>query len=93
MVANIMSIFTKTVNTDLTKQIEDWNDEQTLFNFSKFLEKVGISSQFIQDDEGLITHQVMTIQCGDKIIVSEPQELEWPLQPLPMPEAFVGKLN
>lgn len=78
---------------DIEESLETWTDEECLEQFSKFLERVGFSTQFIQDDEGLMTHQILTMQCGDKIVVSEPQELEWPLQPLPMPEAFRGKTN
>lgn len=77
----------------IDKRINDWTDEECLIEFSKFLERVGISTQFVQNEDDLFTHQVLTISCGDKIILSDPQELEWPLQMLPMPEAFKGKLN
>ncbi len=77
----------------IDKKLMEWDDEECLNQFSKFLDRVGISSQFIQNDEGLLTHQLMLITCGEKVIVSEPLALEWPLQPLPMPEAFEGKIN
>lgn len=77
----------------IDKKIKEWDDEECLYNFSKFFERVGITTQFVQNDDGLLTHQVLTMQCGDKIIVSDPHELEWPLQLMPMPEALKGKVN
>lgn len=77
----------------LEKKIEKWTDEEVLLEFGKFFERVSVKSQFIQNQDGLLTHQIMTMVCGDKILLSEPQELEWPLQPMPMPEAFQGRLN
>lgn len=82
----------------LTKKIgtllETGTDEQVLLVFSKFLTRVSMSTEFIQDPEDdLFTHQMMLIACGDKIIGSEPEEMEWPLQMLPIPEAFEGKLH
>jgi hypothetical protein len=85
----MMGIFKKTIDS----QIEKWTDEEVLFNFSKFFDRVGISTKFVQDEDGLLTHQVLTMICGEKAIMSEPQKLEWPLQPLPMPEAFEGKIH
>lgn len=77
----------------LTQKIATWSDEECLENFGKFLDRIGISVQFIQTDEGILTHQIMLMKCGDKVIVSEPQQLSWPVQLLPMPEAFEGRLN
>lgn len=73
--------------------LSQWTDEEVLENIAKFLDRVSISNQFASDEDGLVTHQVLTIQCGEHGIFSEPQELGWPLQRLPMPEAFKGKLN
>lgn len=81
----------------LTKKIgtllESGTDEEVLLIFSKFLNRVSMSSEFIQDEEGLFTHEMMLIACGDRMIASEATELEWPLQMLPLPEAFQGKVN
>lgn len=77
----------------LEKKIAEWSDEECLLNFGKFFERVSVTTQFIQDPQGLLTHQIITMVCGDKILLSEPSELEWPLQPLPMPEAFKDKMN
>ena len=81
--------------TKLEKKIEKWSDEECLEEFSKFLTRVGISSSFIQTEEGLLTHQMIVIRCGDKVITSDPQELDWPLQALPVPDAFkdMGAIN
>lgn len=75
------------------KLLNDWSDEECLTNFTKFLDRVGLSTQFIETEEGLLTHQLLAIQCGESIIVSDPEELEWPLQRMPMPEALKGALN
>jgi hypothetical protein len=69
-----------------TDKIEKWDDEECLFNFSRFFNRVGISTEFIQDEDGLIVAQMLIMNCGDKIIRSEPQLLEWPLQPASVDE-------
>lgn len=73
--------------------METGTDEEVLTEWAKFMGRVGISSQFIQNEDGLITHQVMVITCGDKMVVSDPQALEWPLQPMPRPEALGGRAH
>lgn len=78
----------------IDKNINTWSNEEVLTQFGKFFDRIQFDSEFIQDEEdGLVTHQVLIIRAGDKMIVSEPQPLEWPLQPLPLPEAFEGRLN
>jgi len=83
----------KTFEQKLQAKIEDGTPEEILELFSYFLDDVGVNTQFIQNDDGLIIGQVVIFRCDDKVIVSEPQELEWPLQPLPMPDAMKGNLN
>lgn len=77
----------------LEQKIEKWDDTEVLENLAKFLEsgRVTFNTQFVETEEGMFTHQLMTIRCGDKVIVSEPQELDWPVQLMPMPEAFNTK--
>lgn len=77
----------------IDKKIGIWTDEEVLTELMKFFERVQFDSEFVQSEEGLVTHQTLAISCGDKVIISEPQPLAWPMQPLPMPEAFAGKLN
>lgn len=77
----------------LEKKITNWTDEECLEHFSQFFERVGVTVQFIESEEGMFTHQLLTIRCGDKVIVSEPQQLEWPLQLMDLPEAFEGRIN
>lgn len=72
--------------------LEGWTDEEVLTVFATFFDRVTISSQFLENEDGLYTHQIMTIQCGDKVIVSDPGELDWPLQMLPRPAAL-GEIN
>lgn len=77
----------------ITKFLKESTDEEVLEAFSQFLERVGLSTQFIETEDGLLTHQVLTVACGGSILVSDPEELEWPLQRLPMPDAFKKELN
>jgi hypothetical protein len=55
--------------------------------------RVGLTTEFVTQEDGMITHQMIIAVCGDKMIVSEPKELLWPLQMMPMPEALKGKVN
>lgn len=55
--------------------------------------RVGITVQHIQSEEGPITHQVLVITANDKFITTAPVELVWPMQPMPMPDAFKKKVN
>lgn len=80
------------IGKKIVKGLETWTDEEVLILFSLFFDRVNIASQFIENEDGLLTHQVMTITSGEKIMVSDPAELEWPLQMLPRPAAF-GELN
>lgn len=77
----------------IDKKLEKWTDEECLENFAKFLDRVGISANFIQTEEGILTHQVLIIQCGDEVVVSDPMPMDWPLQPLPMPDTFKEGFN
>lgn len=72
----------------LEKQIETWTDEECLYNFTKFFGRVNMSTEFIQDEEGVITHEILHMFCGNKLISSGPQQLEWPVKPLALPEDF-----
>lgn len=86
-----MKFFKKTPTIE--DMVDTYEDEALLVEFVKFLERIDISTQFIQDSDGLLTHQVLFIKCGDKTTNSDPMQLDWPLQPLPMPEAFKDKVN
>ena len=85
-----MTFWTK--KTTIEDGLKTWTDEECLINFSKFFERVSMTTQFIQDSDGLLTHQVLTTACGDKFMASAPQELEWPLQPMPFPRDTYGEM-
>ena len=71
----------------LKTHIDEWDDEECLKAIIRFFPRIEIGSELVQNKEtGLITHQIMTIQCGDKGTFSEPLALEWPLQPADLPE-------
>jgi hypothetical protein len=79
--------------TTIEDGVNTWSDEECLSQLSKFLDRVTVTTKFVENEDGLITHQFVAIICGDKLLASEPSEFEWPLQRLPMPEAFQGTLN
>lgn len=88
-----MSLWTKKTTTTIENGLKDWTDEECLQNFSKFFGRVTLTTQFLQDEDGLLTHQVLVTSCGDKMLASAPQELGWPLQPAAFPEEHKGMLN
>ena len=66
----------------LAERLENWTDEECLFNMSKFFKRCQMTTEFVQDNNnGYITHELLLIICGDKVIPSEPIPLEWPMQP------------
>lgn len=82
----------KTVTQKIEKLVSEGTDEEVLFNFSKFLGRVGINTSFVNLDETdltKVTHQVMYIHSGDKAVQSMPQPLEYPLQPVPVPDGEI----
>lgn len=57
-------------------KISELSDEDCLKKFLKMLDtRVGITTNFINNDDGYITHQVLRIRCGSFISVSQPQPL------------------
>lgn len=71
----------------LMKKIDEGTDEDVLNAFCEFFRRVDITTDLVQDNEsGLITHQVMVIRCGEKVIVSAPLAYEWPMQPANLPK-------
>src|SRR3546814_3079631 len=61
----------------IDKNINTWTDEEVLQQFAKFFDRIQYDSEFIQDEEDeLITHQVLIIRCGTKMIMSEPRSEE-----------------
>lgn len=85
-------------NLITNERIEKWSDEETLTNLLSILERVDIATEFIAEEvedtnQSILTHEVIIARCGDKELVSEPQAFEWPLQLMPVPEAFENKLN
>jgi len=57
-------------------------DEECLKQILDLLEsRVSIETSFvIDDDTGIVTHQVLKITCGEYVTVSHPEPLEVPLQ-------------
>ena len=71
-----------------------WDDAELLANFKLFLDdKVKVGVKFITDEDDLVHGYNIVFVAGESIVTSSLVEFEWPLQPMPMPEAFVGRLN
>lgn len=65
-------------------------DEELLEEIAFFLadDRIRVGTVFLKDDMGLIIGTKVLIVCGDSLIEGRPAELAWPLQHLPIPEAF-----
>lgn len=77
----------------IEEQMQDWDDAECLRNFLRFIPRIGIGTQFIQNDVGFVTHQLLEIQCGEHVFISHPRELDWPMEPVAFPEEHREKLN
>lgn len=80
-----------------TKKFEEllelWSDEECLYNFTKFLDRVQIGSGFVQDENGFFTHEIVEMKCGESILQSDPLELDWPLELVKFPEELKKDLH
>lgn len=81
----------KTFEERLKKGLEKWSDEECLNYFTMFLNRIEVGSGFLQDDNGFFTHEVLQIACGEKMTTSDPMRLDWPLEPVRMPEGMPKK--
>lgn len=70
------------------KKVYNWTDDECLEAVALLLERVDVDTRFIRNEDNLITHQMVIIGCGDKVIASDPMKFDWPLQQLPVPEAL-----
>lgn len=78
---------------DIEIQMKEWGDEECLMNFLRFIPRIGIGVEFVQNDVGFITHQLLKIHCGNHVFTSHPRELDWPLEPVAFPEDQAEHLN
>ncbi len=68
--------------TALKKAIKEWDDEELMQMFALFLERVDVSSTFLRNEDGMLTHEALVFQSEDKVLISDPRELDWPLMPV-----------
>lgn len=73
------------VKTSLT----ELTDEECMEITSEMLTRVGIHTEFIQNEDELITHQVLVLKSGTIYITSDPQPLEFPLRLATMKECGI----
>jgi len=73
---------TEVIDTKETQPLAT-SDEETMELFLSLLnERVSIATGFVPDEEtGLLTHQVLQIQCGNLTVTGAPEELAFPLTP------------
>ena len=71
----------------LSEAIDEMTDAECLANFSQFLGRVRMATDFISDDNGFFTHEVLVVTCGELAVLSPPLRLPWPLEPVIEPTA------
>lgn len=71
----------------ITTNIDKWSDEEVLTEFFKFYPRVSQVTELIPNEEGAVIAQVLVTMAGNKIVISEPVALDWPLMPVPKPDA------
>lgn len=64
----------------------EWTDEECLTFFTKFFDRVEVGTDMVENEHGFFTHETMMIRCGEKLIMSTPTPLDWPLEPVVAPE-------
>lgn len=80
-----------TFNLDkLTKKADKATNEELLEAVATLLsdDRVRVGTALLKDEDGLITGTKVLIVCEDCVLEGKPAELSWPLQPLPIPDAF-----
>lgn len=71
--------------------LSDMTDEQCMDTFQEFLkERIKLGTAYVNDEEtGLLTHQILVIECGDLRAQSEPEQLSYPFKPIGYEETRV----
>lgn len=72
----------------IEETVNNWTTDECSEAFSHMMsrEDSGIATDFIQDEDDRILGTVLVVRFGDVLVGSEPNILDWPLQPCPMPE-------
>jgi hypothetical protein len=83
----------------ITKEkLERWTDEEVLTNLNTILTRATLSTDYIteeldEDSPPIIVAEVLSLMCGDKAVFSEPRQLDWPLQMMPVPDSLKHTVN
>lgn len=83
------------------ERLEKWTDEEVLTNLNAILQhRASITTDYVTerldddiDSPEIIVAEVLCIVSGNKAVFSEPRKLDWPLQMMPVPEAFASLAN
>lgn len=82
-------------NTNLIKpeDIISWSDEEHLENLRTILNSTQSGVAFLHNEDDLVIGYKIVFGFGDNLFSSDAVMFEWPMQYLPLPKAFEGKLN
>jgi ABC-type uncharacterized transport system ATPase subunit len=70
-------------------KVQKMTDEEALQATSLLLrDKVKVGTVLLQDDMRLVVGTKTVLVAGKLLLEGDPVMLDWPLQPMPMPEAF-----
>lgn len=74
---------TKITEKTVNEIIEKGSDKEVLESFLEFLRtRVELTTGYVRDDEGVLTHSAIVVRCGTLEGQSAPQLLEEPLMAL-----------
>lgn len=77
----------------IIKAISEMTDQEVMDTFLEYLsDRVSIATHFVVDNDGIIRSQILQVQSGDKISMSEPEYLGVALIPATK-EQIQEKLN
>lgn len=75
----------------IKEKINNWSDKEVLEHVADLIQdkKITAGVRFIESpDDPLIVGYQSVIVCGDLMLPAEPVIFDWPMQYLPVPEAF-----
>lgn len=87
-------MFGLTLEEKITKAAETATDKEIIELITPLLkERISAGVGFITDEDELIRGYRAYLVVGSLLVPSEVTVLDWPYQPMPMPEAFKKELH
>lgn len=75
------------------KKVAEWTEEERVIRLKAMLQMTNSGVHFIPNEDGLIVGYRMVFGEEENFFASDPIIFDWPMQPMPVPEAFQGRLN